>query len=259
MFKALALSLLVAQAMADTTSLRSNAQQQRRLSFSDIVGYKPRSQVTDHAAISLDQQLLETALGDKNFDLAAEIYANGGNSKSYARLIIDGGVPAFIKKKTVLTTTDTSGNTITGVAYADTDAGSASLFFQYDTSDNQDAHVKCRVGAIPLDQRTTDGCVADASGAVSVTGGAELTYTYALATGNVNGRTLKGFSTGAEDKMLNCANCPYSTFLKFHNYYKTSDYGDQWITSAFSQTNTAFPGLGNQNVGGFSDEGRVRK
>ena len=46
---------------------------------------------------------------------------------------------------------------------------------------------------------------------------------------NKNGRTLKGFSTGARKKMWDgsgCAGCPYKTFSQFYEFYGNFDYGD---------------------------------
>ena len=46
---------------------------------------------------------------------------------------------------------------------------------------------------------------------------------------NRNGRTLKGFSTGARKKMWDgsgCAGCPYKTFSQFYEFYGNFDYGD---------------------------------
>ena len=45
---------------------------------------------------------------------------------------------------------------------------------------------------------------------------------------NKNGRTLKGFSTGARKKMWDgpkCPGCPYKTYSQFYEYYGNFDYG----------------------------------
>ena len=48
---------------------------------------------------------------------------------------------------------------------------------------------------------------------------------------NKNGRTLRGFSTGAQDKMWeasdSCPGCPYEHFSQFYEYYGDFDYGDK--------------------------------
>ena len=44
---------------------------------------------------------------------------------------------------------------------------------------------------------------------------------------NKNGRTLKGFSTGARAKMWDgCPGCPYKTYSHFYEYYGDFDYAD---------------------------------
>ena len=48
--------------------------------FSPIAGYVPGSDVVPHTLIDLDQQAMETALGEKNWSAATDHYANGGNS-----------------------------------------------------------------------------------------------------------------------------------------------------------------------------------
>ena len=46
----------------------------RRLSFERIVGYQPTTQVTDHAAIDLDQQAMEDQLSSGDHVKAKNIY-----------------------------------------------------------------------------------------------------------------------------------------------------------------------------------------
>mmetsp|Transcript_16822 Transcript_16822/g.27930 ORF Transcript_16822/g.27930 Transcript_16822/m.27930 type:complete len:557 (-) Transcript_16822:69-1739(-) len=255
MFKILALSALIAQASADPSSIRS-----RRLSYQELVGYEPRSQVTDHAAIALDQAQMEVALGAKDFELAKLIYNNGGSSKSFAVLTITGNVPTFIKKRTPLSALDDNGNTITGVVMKDTNEGAGTIQFQYDTSDNQDSHVGCQVGALAASAQTTTGCLVS-GGSVTVNGGAELPYSYDPTTQNTNGRTLAGFSRQAKDKLHDCDEgdaCPYVTYTKFYNYYKNFDYGHIWVSAGLDKTTASFEGLGSQDIGSYADDARIQ-
>jgi hypothetical protein len=254
MFKVLALSAIIVQASADPSALRS-----RRLSFSRIAGYQPKSQVTDHAAIALDQKNMQGALGNGDFALAQLIYNQGGSSKSFAFLTIDGGTPSEIKKETPLSGTDSNGNKVTGTALSTYPSGSPTIGFQYDTSDDQDTHVGCQVGALAASDQILDGCLATGTGTVVVNDGATLSYSYTSNTMNDNARTLAGFSEQAKKKMHDCEFCVYPTYDKFIKYYETFDYGNQWIKAAFSKTTTGFKGLGNQDFTNMDDDGRVGK
>ena len=45
---------------------------------------------------------------------------------------------------------------------------------------------------------------------------------------NKNGRTLQGFSTGAQSKMYDgCPGCPYKHYKQFYDYYGDFDYADK--------------------------------
>lgn len=254
MFKILALAALIAQVTADASSIRS-----RQLSLDEIVGYEPKSQVVDHAAIALDQKLMEEALDAKDFARAENIYNNGGHSKSFAVLTITGNVPQFIKKETPLSGFDDNGNAVTGTAMKDTNEASGTIQFQYDTFINQEQHVTCQVGGLSAESQTTTGCLKNGDGTITVNGGAELSYTSLSVDDNKNGRTLAGFSRQAEAKMHDCGvNCPYPTFKKFYEYYADFSYAHNWVSSAFSKTSTTFPGLGNQEIGAYNDDGRIQ-
>ena len=56
-------------------------------SYDRIAGYAPGSQVTDHNAVDLDQKVMEDHLSAGDFAKALNVYAQGGNSKSYAALL----------------------------------------------------------------------------------------------------------------------------------------------------------------------------
>ena len=92
---------------------------------------------------------------------------------------------------------DTSGRKVVGKAYADASAGTSTLKVQYSTSEVQDSYSDCQVGG--LQDTTTTGCYS-ATGSVSV-GGQSYTYEYNVDSDNDNGRTLAGFSTGADTSM----------------------------------------------------------
>merc|ERR1711865_1271177 len=97
------------------------------------------------------------------------------------------------------------------------------------------------------------------TGSVSLPVGGELTYSYDPLTTNVNGRTLKGLSTGAEAKMYSCGlGCPMAEFMKFYDYYGRFDYANHWIESAFQGSQTDFTN-GNVNMGIYGYDGRGQR
>ena len=193
--------------------------------YAPIVGFLPASQVTDHNALDLDQQALEVELYNEPADFvnAARIYSEGGHSKSYSQFTVpplSTGVP----KGTAITGTAADGSVVYGKAYSSASAGDTVLKVQYPVSDDQATWVSCRVGG--LTDTFTDGCLS-ATGALTVATEPEQSVSPS-AVQHKAGRTLKGFSTGAQGKMYDgCYGCPYETYLKFYNYYGEFDYADK--------------------------------
>ena len=144
-------------------------------SYDRIAGYAPGSQVTDHNAVDLDQKVMEDHLKAGDFAKALNVYAQGGNSKSYAGLTVP-AISKNIKKGAPMTATDLSGATVSGKSYDNYDAGSTSIRFQYSTGNTQwnadgtPGYNDCRVGGMePSDAYyKTSGCV-DGTKAVTVT------------------------------------------------------------------------------------------
>merc|ERR1719258_344725 len=189
----------------------------------------------------------------------------GGNSKSYALLT----VPALakdIKKGAAMTGTGQDGNPVTGKAYNDYNAGSTEIRFQYKTTDTQwdvngnPGYVGGRVGGMqsPADAGiaatdgrvkyySADGCVDAGDGVKTVKVTFEDGTTENIAPSAVahkNGRTIRGFSTAAEEKMLvkssDCPGCPYEDYEKYYNYYGSITYADDWGTAALTGNKTEF-------------------
>jgi hypothetical protein len=80
-----------------------------------------------------------------------------------------------------------------------------------------------------------------AQGRLIVTGfGSPLDYTYIILENNINGRTIKGFSVDARERMFLCDSCPYEDYQKFIDYYGEFNYADQWITAAGDGVSTEF-------------------
>jgi len=252
-FTSLALSALVVQIASGQSIRATKVEQSRKLSYNRIAGYEPNSQVTDHNAIDRDQKFLEIELEKKTetgLARAKKIYENGGNSKSYAEITLLQTLSAPIVAKTTVTGISVGDFSIQGKLYKDAGANQRTVKIQYFTSDDQDNWVNCRVGGLN-EGRETSGCFKD-TGSVNI-GGVSYQYTYDSTSGNKNGRTLQGFSSSVEDKMISCfPGCPMTDATYFTNYYGQTDYGDRWIQAAFNggsltsfdNGNTSFDGLG---------------
>ena len=111
--------------------------------------------------------------------------------------------------------------------------GATSLSVVYSTSMTQATYNGCRVGGLPAESQLTTGCF-DSSQGITV-GNAALTASKVV---HLGGRTLQGFSTGAQAKMYDCSiGCPYVDFAMYYEYYgKTFDYANQWVTAALDGT-----------------------
>ena len=226
-------------------------------SYDRIAGYAPGSQVTDHNAVDLDQKVMEDHLKAGDFAKALNVYDNGGNSKSYAELTIPATTKNIMKGAYMEATRRVADNELgeptkaIGKAYADYPAGSTVIRFQYKTSDTQwkadgttpGYNQDCRVGGMePGDAYySADGCV-DGSKTVMVTfedGSTENIAPQFVA--HKNGRTIKGFSTGAQMKMYDgCPGCPYEDYEKFYEYYGSHTYADDWVRAALTGGNAGF-------------------
>lgn len=200
------------------------------------------SQVTDHNAIDLDQKSFERQLGegtDESYVAAKAIYEEGGHSKSHAVITLTTPLTKDLASKDTITGTAVDGGAITASAYSSASTGEKVIKVKYTTSNDQDSHVGCQVGALPSDEHVTAGCF-EAAGDL-VIGGVTYPYTYTVESDNNNGRHIAGFSTSAESKMLKgCPGCPYKEFKKFYDYYGESNYAHQYVTAALTGTATNF-------------------
>ena len=224
---------LVAAAKAQNLRISEGSQHvNRNLSYEFIAGYRPESQVTDHVserysilhsikfrrlhfltsykqnAIDLDQKVIEAQIGagtNGSFENAKAVYEQGGHSKSHAKLTLVNGASATFTDKTEFTGKDTLGNDVIGKVYKASSTPNGQLWLQYKTSDIQSTYVGCRVGALAqTGDAVTEGCFAE-SGTVS-DGTNTYQYTYNIESDNDNGRTIKGFSTAVQGKMIE--GCP---------------------------------------------------
>ena len=161
MYSSAALAFLMASSASANTSLRGIITESRRLSYENIAGYQPESQVTDHNAIDRDQAAIETLLSDEtdeSFAAAQNIYNMGGNSKSYATVTLDSALTGSVAKGNAVTGTDTTGAEVRGKMYSAYDGGTTTVNIQYVTSDIQESYVGCQVGALPASVQETSGC-----------------------------------------------------------------------------------------------------
>ena len=74
-------------------------------------------------------------------------------------------------------------------------------------------------------------------------------------------RTMKGFSTGAQDKMYDgCPGCPYRHYKMFYDYYGDFDYAHKWVSAALAgDENMVFSSgkYGPNNFKGMHNDARV--
>ena len=127
--------------------------------YEAIAGYVPHSQVTDHNAIDLDQQAMEVELkAPANFSSAGEIYAKGGNSKSYAQFTVDPLAFAIPKDASIIGES-ALGRSVYGKVLEAASKDATVLKVQYATSDVQRTWVMCRVGG--LVNTTEVGCFSE--------------------------------------------------------------------------------------------------
>jgi len=246
-------AVLIANTEARTTSLRP--EWTRDLSFTAIGSFAPRTQVTDHANIDRDQAAMETQLGVglPGFPGAQDIYSQGSFSKSIGVFTLTDGSPISIEAKTKVSGLTDSGAVVVGTATSAINENGPILSLQYSTTD--EAGTTCNVGGNP--EPVFDGCFA-ASGELTVEGSdIAIPYTY-VREDTSNGRTIRGFSTSAENKMRAFDTQEYyADFQKFVDYYGTATYADEWITAGFDGVQTQFTN-GNGDFTAYSPEARTQ-
>jgi len=250
-----AASLILLANPSSSSNLRAISDHDRRLSYELIAYYEPKSQVTDQNAIDLDQQEIEDQLSigsEVSFEKARRVYDEGGHSKSVAVINLASPLTRGLGKFTEVSGKTESGLTVAGVLFDNYPNGISTIEIQYKTNPAQKFYVGCQVGG--LSRPKLDGCLAP-SGTLNILGD-DLPYTYEPKTQNVNKRTIRKFSTTAEEKMFRCENCPYGTFAKFREYYGFFDYADKWVDAAFDGAGTKMT-RGNANFARYGFKGRT--
>ena len=173
---------------------------------------------------------------------AKKVYTEGGNSDSYATLTLAVPLVFTVSVGSIILGKNSAGSLVAGVAYEEALAGSTTLNFQYAI---EAGILPCSVGG--LQSSNTTGCKSyesctrnhlfsiltqksilialglAASGTLTVGLQTNIGYTYSIATGNKNGRTLQELSTGANVAMRvngSISNAFYIDFQKVRNAYR---------------------------------------
>jgi hypothetical protein len=160
-FSSLACFLAIAAASADANVRGANGigsssragPAERRLEFSRICGYEPRSQVTDMAALDLDQQAFEQELFLGKLSQARNVYEQGGHSRSYAALkLIHPSAANFSAGTKVIGKSSTGeevlGSLVDHATWSTSTGHDKTIKVLYQTSDKQEKYVGCQVGGL---------------------------------------------------------------------------------------------------------------
>ena len=179
-----------------------------------ICNYLPKSDVTEHWKLDLDQKDLETFLGNGDFEKAEAIYVNGANSMKTSEITLNTPLAQGFAKGSIVTQGGKS-----GVLNKDASAGDAMI----------------KVGIDP--PCISDfGDSPDTSGCFSNTDGSFMIESVDVGPGTVNlkYRTLAGFSTAADEKMTG-----YEMFEIYKDYFGVGDYAHRFISAALQAGNDA--------------------
>lgn len=224
-----------------------------------IQSYKPKTVVTDYAALDLDLRLIQSQLAterDSGFRIAQRVYQEGAYSRPAAELILSEPLEVDIPAGTEVigpVYDESSFTLVKGVVHDDTKAGEIVLDVLYNIRDDQDDYVDCLAGANP--DPFLGGCFAEKGTVQLPELQLMLDYSYSVLTGNVNYRSFQKESLYARDRLYDCRNCPKPDYNKFVDYYGIYDYADHIIVRAFQADETDMQ-KGNQDFRAFGWAGR---
>jgi len=187
----------------------------RRLSYATIAGYAPGSDVTQHNLIDLDQQEMESHLGNDNFTAAGLIYNHGGNSGAHAEITLVTALAADAAKSVAVT--QAGNNAATGTVKSLASAGATMVKVTYTST--------CKEGG--LSQQDVTGCFTMTGGNI-VVGTVDIGAPSAILN---KYRTLAGFSTAAEAKMRG-----QEYYQIYRAYYGNGHYSHTMVTDALAGT-----------------------
>ena len=138
---------------------------ERRLTYDRIVGYEPRSKVTDYAAIDLDQFMMEDRLSKGQLIKARNVYQFGGHSESIAKVTLMNppGAHSFPPGTKVMGIDklgqDVEGTLAKRLVWDTQTNGNLEAHIKYFVSDKQDSYVGCQVGGLySFEKANLDGC-----------------------------------------------------------------------------------------------------
>jgi hypothetical protein len=135
-----------------------------------MISYDPSSQVTDHAALDLDQQSMVQIMRTRGADRqqllvqARQIYQKGGHSGSYALLSVKISHAMNISMLTQVVSMGANGLTpVRGFIPRDLSfkgtEGTVQIPVEYETSNDQANYVKCQVGGlVAAEEAVKGGC-----------------------------------------------------------------------------------------------------
>lgn len=209
----LSTAVLVNSGAAAASGLRNS----RSLALQLIAGFEASTDVSDVSELDLDQKALVDL--SSNFTAGAfadakKVYTEGGNSESYATLTLAAPLAFSVSIGTIILGFNDASALVAGVAYEEASAGSTTLKFKYAV---EVGVLQCSVGG--LHKSNTTGCLA-ATGTLTVGLQTNIAYSYSVATGNKNGRTLQKLSTNANVAMRvngSLNNTFYADFQKVRN------------------------------------------
>jgi len=189
-------------------TLGAAAQDARKLSFESMVGYEPSTDVSQHSYIDKDQKELEANLkkaGGPDWAAAKDIYTKGGNSGATAVMTVSALGAALSSGGAV----EQNGINV-GYMKKAAGIGATSITVTYTGT--------CREGGLAV--QDLSGCFTVGGGDLSVAGSNIGVPT--LVTNKY--RTLAGFSTAAETKMMG-----QEFFVEYRAYWGSGDYANKRV------------------------------
>lgn len=113
-------------------------------------------------------ETLLSGMTETAFAQAQRVYIEGGNSKTIAKIRINGGVTREIAAGTKLTGKGIDGRDVVGSADSAAAVGDPIVNFKYPVGTSFDDHLDCRVGGLPENEHVTEGCKMNESETVAL-------------------------------------------------------------------------------------------
>jgi len=199
--------------------------------------YKPVTDVSDIAAIDLDQKSIELNLdlgnegGANGYENAESIYQSGVHSSVVAKITLDNPLLRAAPEETsVVIGVSENGREIYGRVFKTADEGTKEVHIKYDGEEiNEDI---CIAGNRPGTLPKLDACF-ETSGNIMIGTNPSLSYKYNPATDTYNDRSFQQLS-----KSKNLFVRSFLEYMKYAEYYGETDYAHQYLEAAFSRSTT---------------------